>query len=70
MSRHREGEIPPAHIAIPTRQVEEVVEVLTILANGHENALTQSQARILANALTNRLRDNETPEEIQGKRIF
>ena len=46
-------------VAVPAMQMREIIELLVILANGRENASHQSQARVLANSLGNRLRDVE-----------
>ena len=46
-------------VSVPAMQMREVIDLLTTLADGQENASHQAQARLLANALNNRLNDAE-----------
>lgn len=46
-------------VAVSAMQMREIIELLTTLADGRENASHQAQARLLANAMGNRLNDAE-----------
>lgn len=44
-------------VAVPAMQLREIIELMTTMADGRENASHQTQARLMANGLQNRLND-------------